>query len=95
MKNSFRLRCVWCILGFVGLGGVLPDEAGGLGVEELVPQAAADQVGPLGQVEHAPLCRHCDAASLHPTHHHKLFILLTPKDKSKSSGLQETSWATL
>lgn len=58
-----------CLLGFGGLGGSVPDQTRGLGVEQLVPEAAADQVGPLGQVEHPPLSRHCDAASLHTTHH--------------------------
>lgn len=54
------------VLGFGDLGGFLPDKAGGLRVQQLVPQAAADQVGPLRQVEHGPLCRHCDATSLQP-----------------------------
>lgn len=52
------------VLGFGDLGGILPDKAGRLRVQQLVPQAATDQVGPLGQVEHASLCRHCDATSL-------------------------------
>ena len=73
-KSERELRACMCItwrggrilLGFAGLGGVLPDEAGGLRVEQLVPEAAADQVGPLRQVEHAPLCRHRDAACLQP-----------------------------
>lgn len=54
------------LLGFGSLGGVLPDKAGGLRVQQLVPEAATDQVGPLRQVEHASLCRHCDAACLQP-----------------------------
>ena len=58
-----------CLLGFGGLGGSVPDQTRGLGVEQLVPEAAADQVGSLGQVEHAPLSRHSDAASLQTTHH--------------------------
>lgn len=52
------------LLGFGVLGGVLPDKAGGLGVQQLVPEAAADQVGPLRQVEHGPWLRHCDAPRL-------------------------------
>ena len=52
------------LLGFSGLGGALPDKAGGLGVQQLVPEAASDQVGTLGQVEHGPWCRHCDAPRL-------------------------------
>ena len=35
------------ILGLHGLGGGGPDRGGGLGVEQLVPQAATDQVGSL------------------------------------------------
>lgn len=52
------------ILGFGGFGSVLPDQAGGLGVEQLVPEAAANQVGPLRQVKHGSRGRHCDAPRL-------------------------------
>ena len=36
-----------CLLGFHGFGCGFPDGAWGLGVEQLIPQAATDQVGPL------------------------------------------------
>jgi len=61
------------LLGFGGLGSFFPDKARRLGVEQLVPEAAADQVRSLGQVEHAALTRHGDAAGLYATKQHSQY----------------------
>ncbi len=49
-----------------GMWGGLPHSLGRLGVRELVPQAPADKVGALADVEHGPLPWDCDASCLHP-----------------------------